>query len=79
MGKVPIQLSNEELGCPRCKIQLVEGRSQFYFQHVKAGSFDSLRCDFCGFFVLTETGFRESTRAITKLGLIEPIRERDKL
>ena len=76
MGELdPIQLSNDELGCPRCKTQLLEGRSPFYFQRVKVGSFDSLRCEFCGFFVLTETGFRKSSEAIIKLGIVEPIGE----
>jgi len=75
MEEEPIQLSNDELGCPRCKTQLVEGRSPFYFQRVKVGSFDSLRCEFCGFFVLTKTGFRESSKAIIKLGIVEPIGE----
>ncbi len=73
MGEDPIQLSNDELGCPRCKVELIEGKSPFYFQKVKVGSFDSLRCEFCGFFILTETGFKESSKAITKFGLFEPI------
>ena len=73
MEEDPIQLANDELGCPRCKTPLVEGKSPFYFQKVKVGSFDSLRCDFCGFFILTEIGFRESSKSITKLGLVEPI------
>ena len=71
MEEDPIQLENDELGCPRCKVELVEGKSSVYFQKVKVGSFDSMRCEFCGFFILTDTGFRESTKAITKLGLIE--------
>ena len=75
MGEDPIQLSNDELGCPRCKVELIEGKSPFYFQKVKVGSFDSLRCEFCGFFILTETGFKESSKAITKFGLFEPIGE----
>ena len=75
MDEDPIQLENDEFGCPRCKVQLIESKSSFYFQRVKAGSFDSLRCEFCGFFVLTENGFKESTKAIYKLGLAEPIEE----
>ena len=65
----PIQLSNDELGCPRCKTELVKGKSPFYFQKVKVGSFDSLRCEFCGYFILSEEGFRESTKKMKSLGL----------
>lgn len=72
MEEDPIQLTNDELGCPRCKIQLVEGKSSYYFQRVKVGSFESLRCEFCGYFILTENGFKESTKAIARFGLSEP-------
>ncbi len=66
----PIQLPNDEFGCPRCKTELNEGKSPYYFQSVKVGSFDSLRCEFCGYFILSEEGFRESTKRIKSLGLI---------
>jgi len=75
MNEDPIQFDNDELGCPRCKTPLTEGKSPFYHHEIKVGSFDSLRCDFCGYFVLTERGFRESTKAIIQHGLTEPIRD----
>lgn len=73
MNEDPIQFDNDELGCPRCKTPLTEGKSPFYHHEIKVGSFDSLRCDFCGYFVLTESGFRESTKAIIQHGLTEPV------
>lgn len=66
----PVQLSNEELGCPRCNTELVDGKSPLYFQKVKVGSFDSLRCEFCGYFILSEEGFRESSKKIAEMGLV---------
>jgi len=68
MNDDPIQFDSNELSCPRCKTLLVKGKSPFYYQGNKMGSFDSLRC-ICGYFVLTEIGFKESTKAIRQFGL----------
>jgi len=73
MNEDPIQFDNDELGCPGCKAPLTEGKSPFHYRGIMLGSFDSLRCDFCGYFVLTESGFIESTKAITQQGLTEPV------
>jgi len=73
MSEGPIRFDSDELGCPHCKSPLSEGKPPFYYREVLAGSFDSLRCDFCGCFVLTESGFMESTKAITQQGLTGPV------
>jgi len=66
MNEDPVQFDNGELGCPGCKAPLTEGKSPFHYRGIMLGSFDSLRCDFCGYFVLTESGFVESSKAITR-------------
>ncbi len=67
----PIQLDNDELACPNCISALIEGKSAFYFKKYKVGVFDSLKCEFCGYYVLTEKGFIESSKKMKDLALTE--------
>ena len=70
MEKAPIRLPNGDLGCPYCKTQLVSGKSPYHFEGIRVGAFDSMRCQFCGFYVLSEEGRTDSVNALIELGLI---------
>lgn len=70
MEEVPVQLPNGDLGCPYCKTQLVNGKSPYYCKGVRVGAFDSVRCQFCGFYVLSDEGRMKSLDALIELGLI---------
>lgn len=67
--ELPIQLTNDALGCPHCRVELTNRKSRVFVESVTIGMFDSMACEFCGFFLLTEKGFDESAKVITLLGL----------
>lgn len=70
MKKVPIRFPSGDLGCPYCKAQLVSGKSPYHFEGIRVGAFDSMRCQFCGFYVLSEAGHTDSVNALIELGLV---------
>ena len=67
--ELPIQLENDALGCPRCKVELISRKSKVFVDRIDIGSFDSRSCAFCGFFLLTTKGFDESAKVIKRFGL----------
>lgn len=77
--ELPIQLENDALGCPRCKVELISRKSRVLVDRIDIGSFDSRSCEFCGFYLLTTKGFDESAKVIKRFGLDvqqqNPIRE----
>lgn len=70
--ELPIQLTNDALGCPRCRVELTNRKSRVFIDGTTIGMFDSLACEFCGFFLLTEKGFDESAKIIKLFGLDIP-------
>lgn len=69
---LPIQLENNALGCPRCRVELSSNKSRVFVDRIYIGAFDSLACGFCGFFLLTEKGFDESAKEVKRFGLDAP-------
>lgn len=67
---MPVRLPNGDLGCPHCRTRLVNGRSPYHCKGVRVGAFDSARCQFCGFYVLSDEGRIKSVDALIELGLI---------
>lgn len=70
--ELPIQFADDSLGCPWCRIKLTNHKSRMFIDGTDIGMFDSLACEFCGFFLLTEKGFDESAKAIKLSGLVIP-------
>lgn len=70
--ELPIQLESDALGCPRCMVKLSNSKSKVFVDGIDIGSFDSIACKFCSFFLLTEKGFDESAKAIVSFGLDMP-------
>ena len=68
-NELPTQLENDALGCPRCIVELVNGKSRVFVDRTNIGAFDSLSCVFCGFFLLTAKGFDESAKVIKQFAL----------
>ena len=68
-NELPTQLENDALGCPRCIVELVNGKSKVFVDRTSIGAFDSLSCVFCGFFLLTAKGFDESAKVIKQFAL----------
>ena len=67
--ELPIQLTNDALGCPHCHVELTNRKSRVFIDGRTIGMFDSIACEFCGFFLLTEEGFDESAKVIRLFGL----------
>ena len=55
--------------CPQCRVPLERGPSRVAVDGTCVGSHDSVRCDFCGFFLLTESGFEGMLAAAIELGV----------
>lgn len=70
MEEDPIELSPGKLGCPSCKIPLVDGLTPYYHEGDKIGSFDGIICEMCGYGLLTEKGCEDSINAVKSLGYI---------
>ena len=65
-----IQFDDDGLGCPQCRVRLASGKSNVFVDDINIGAYDSIRCEFCGFFLLTAKGFDDTKRAIHRYGLV---------
>ena len=63
--ELPILLANDTLGCPGCRVELTSRESKVSVDGTAIGMFDSMACEFCGFFLLTEKGFDESAKVVS--------------
>ena len=64
MDKDPIQLTNNELGCPDCKIELIPDKIPYHWKRKLLGYFDGIKCTKCNYSLLTEKGFCDSGNVI---------------
>lgn len=67
-----IQLEDGSLGCPQCRVRLTSGKSCVFVDGLNIGAYESIRCEFCGFFLLTAEGFDNTKPAIDAYGLVVP-------
>lgn len=65
-----IQFDDGGLGCPQCRVRLAPGRSNVFVDGLNIGAYDSIRCEFCGFFLLAAKGFDDTKPAIRRYGLV---------
>lgn len=55
--------------CPQCRVPLEPGMSRVAICGTSVGAHGSLRCDFCGFFLLTAAGLGGALVAAREVGI----------
>ena len=66
MEKIPVELEPGKLGCPDCRHPLVPGLTPFYYRGDCLGAFEGIVCEMCGFGLLTEKGYEDTGKAISR-------------
>ena len=77
MEKDPVELEPGKLGCPDCRYPLVPGLTPFYYKGDYLGAFDGIVCEMCGFGLLTERGYEDTGKAISRWDHAPPLYEKE--